>query len=88
MLKERIKILDCTFRDGGYYTNWTFDRGVINEYLKLNETGICDIVEIGLRTINSSSYLGPFAYTSYDYFFYCKEFLNLKFSTLVNWSDI
>lgn len=88
MIRKNVKILDCTFRDGGYYTNWNFDHKIVNDYLKLYETGISDIVEIGLRTINSPSYLGPFAYTSYDYFFYCREFKNLKFSTLVNWNDI
>ena len=30
-----MKILDCTLRDGGYYTNWDFDDKLVNDYLKL-----------------------------------------------------
>ena len=30
-----MKILDCTLRDGGYYTNWDFDGKLVNDYLKL-----------------------------------------------------
>ena len=88
MLREKKQILDCTFRDGGYYTNWIFNENVLDEYLQLTNSGICDIVEIGLRTIKSSSYLGPFAYTSLDYFSHCRAYKNIKFSTLINWSDI
>lgn len=84
----KVKILDCTFRDGGYYTNWNFDKNILNKYLKLLNTGVSDIVEIGLRTINSNSYLGPFAYSSIHYFDFCKDFKNIIFSTLVNWSDV
>lgn len=88
MLREKKQILDCTFRDGGYYTNWIFNEDVLDDYLQLSDTGICDIVEIGLRTIKSSSYLGPFAYTAFDYFRHCSSYKNIQFSTLVNWSDI
>jgi len=28
------KILDCTLRDGGYYTNWDFDRKLVDTYIK------------------------------------------------------
>ena len=27
-----FKILDCTLRDGGYYTNWDFSPEVIDAY--------------------------------------------------------
>ena len=32
-MKSKIKHIDCTLRDGGYYNNWFFDRELINEYL-------------------------------------------------------
>ncbi len=25
-MKDNIKILDCTLRDGGYYNNWDFKK--------------------------------------------------------------
>ena len=30
----KTKILDCTLRDGGYYTNWDFDSNIIDNYIK------------------------------------------------------
>ena len=30
---RNVEILDCTFRDGGYYTNWDFDGNLVNRYL-------------------------------------------------------
>ena len=86
--KKDTYILDCTFRDGGYYTNWIFENEIINEYLEICNQGLCEIVELGLRTPKSGEYLGPHAYTCPEYFKYCRNFKNLKYSVLVNWKDI
>ena len=34
MIRENLKLLDCTLRDGGYYNNWKFDLKDANNYLK------------------------------------------------------
>ncbi len=44
-----MKILDCTLRDGGYYTNWDFDDKLVNDYLELVKFLPIDIVEVGYR---------------------------------------
>ena len=44
-----MKILDCTLRDGGYYTNWDFDQELAISYYKLLKTLPIDIIEIGYR---------------------------------------
>lgn len=45
----KIKILDCTIRDGGYINNWYFDKKIVREvYRALSKSGV-DIVEIGYR---------------------------------------
>ena len=88
MDKSKLNILDCTFRDGGYYTNWIFNNDIINSYLELLNQNVCDIVELGMRTINSSFYLGPYAYSNNEFLNYCCDYKNLKFSVLVNWNDI
>ena len=31
---KNFKILDCTLRDGGYYTNWDFKPQLVDKYLK------------------------------------------------------
>ena len=36
-----MKILDCTLRDGGYYTNWDFNSKIVDAYiLAMNELPI------------------------------------------------
>ena len=45
-----FKILDCTLRDGGYYTNWDFETNLINDYLKCMSDIKADYVEIGFRS--------------------------------------
>ena len=32
--KNKLKILDCTLRDGGYYNNWDFSKELIEEFLE------------------------------------------------------
>lgn len=61
-----VKILDCTFRDGGYYTNWDFSPSLVNKYLhSMSESGI-DAIEIGFRFLPKSKFLGAFAYSTDD----------------------
>ena len=56
-----MKILDCTLRDGGYYTNWDFDDKLVNDYLKLIRFLPIDIIEVGYRgNSNKKSYYGEF----------------------------
>lgn len=57
-----MKILDCTLRDGGYYTNWDFERSLVNDYIdSFNQLPI-DYLEIGYRSNPMTSYLGEFFY--------------------------
>jgi len=45
--KDKIKLLDCTMRDGGYVNNWDFDKKLVREaYRALSKAGV-DYVELG-----------------------------------------
>ena len=44
---KNFKILDCTLRDGGYYTNWDFKPQTVDKYLKAMEELPIDYIEIG-----------------------------------------
>lgn len=57
-------ILDCTFRDGGYYTDWHFSSGLVSQYLNAMRSSKIEHVEIGFRSSNPSGTRGPFAYSS------------------------
>lgn len=58
-----MKILDCTLRDGGYYTDWDFNEEIVVSYIEaMNELPI-DYLEVGYRNNPSKEYLGKFGYS-------------------------
>jgi 4-hydroxy 2-oxovalerate aldolase len=54
--------LDCTLRDGGYYTNWSYSEDLLKKYYSAINDIAVDYVEVGLRQIRKNNYKGPFAY--------------------------
>ncbi|UJP64471.1 aldolase catalytic domain-containing protein [Mongoliitalea daihaiensis] len=57
-----MKILDCSLRDGGYYTNWDFDRNLVNTYIKACNDLPVDYLEVGYRSIPLQGYYGEYFY--------------------------
>lgn len=53
-----MKLLDCTLRDGGYYTNWDFDDTVVDSYIQAMNALPIDYLELGYRNMPSKEYLG------------------------------
>ncbi|MBX2966893.1 MAG: aldolase catalytic domain-containing protein [Cyclobacteriaceae bacterium] len=62
---NRTEYLDCTLRDGGYYTNWDFDKQLVNQYLNSVNVLPIDIIEVGYRSLPKKQYVGQY--------FYCPE---------------
>lgn len=62
-----IKLLDCSLRDGGYYTNWDFDKSLVTKYFQAMELLPIQYVEIGYRSKPLKGYYGEY--------FYCPEYL-------------
>ena len=60
----KIKVLDCTLRDGGYYNSWNFPTDLINQYLEAMQAAGVDIVELGLRSLINKGFKGASAYTT------------------------
>ena len=65
--KSNMKILDCTLRDGGYYTDWDFNRPVVDAYIDAINKLPIDIIEIGYRSEPQKEYLGEY--------FYCPQYI-------------
>ena len=62
MKNKKLEILDCTIRDGGYYTDWDFDDELITQYFnRMNQLPV-DIIEIGYRSIPEDEYKGKYYY--------------------------
>ena len=54
---KKFEILDCTFRDGGYYTNWNFSQNLAEEYFRTVSKLPISIIELGyLSKKNDLSY--------------------------------
>jgi len=46
----QFKILDCTLRDGGYYTDWQFKTGLVKKLVKSLDANGVDIIEMGYKS--------------------------------------
>ena len=44
------KILDCTLRDGGYYTDWKFETPLVRKLVKALDNNKVDIIELGYKS--------------------------------------
>ncbi|SVD87704.1 uncharacterized protein METZ01_LOCUS440558, partial [marine metagenome] len=52
---KEVKVLDCTLRDGGYYSNWFFDKDLVSSYLEAMSASNIDYVEVGFRIPTAGS---------------------------------
>jgi 4-hydroxy 2-oxovalerate aldolase len=50
-MSKSLKILDCTFRDGGYYNKWDFNNSLVRKYLHAVDNANIDIIELGFRSL-------------------------------------
>lgn len=84
-MSKNIKILDCTFRDGGYYNNWHFSKDLVNSYFTtISKTGV-SIIEIGFRfNLNNKHKLGELAFTSEKFLKKIKLPKSLKYAVMIN----
>ena len=85
---SKIKLLDCTMRDGGYYNAWDFDKKVINEYLKAMSELAMDYVELGLRSFQENGYKGPCAYTTDNFLNSLNIPANISIGVMVNANEL
>lgn len=86
-VSNKLKILDCTLRDGGYHNNWKFNQRLINDYLfSMSKTGI-EYIELGFRFLNQSKKRGKTAYTKESFIKKLNIPKNLKIGVMINASD-
>lgn len=65
-MTNKIHILDCTLRDGGYINNWQFgEEGIRFILSKLHEAGI-DMIEAGFISAKEPTIEGRSLYTSFE----------------------
>ena len=59
MKSSKSAVLDCTLRDGGYYTNWNFSSVFFDKYLNAIKSLPIKFIELGYISDNKDG-LGPF----------------------------
>ena len=57
-----MKLLDCTIRDGGYYTQWVFLDDIVDHYINSFNHLPVDYLEVGYRSNPLSGYSGKYFY--------------------------
>ncbi len=79
-----MKILDCTFRDGGYYTDWDFNETIVHSYLEgMNKLPV-DYIELGYRNNPEKEYLGKFGYSPVYLLKQSRKLSNKKLAVMLN----
>ncbi len=79
-----IKLLDCTLRDGGYYTNWDFNEKLVKNYLKYIENLPIEYIEIGYRSNVNNGYCGEYFYLPKATLEFIKQNSNKKIAIMLN----
>ena len=87
-MKNKITLLDCTFRDGGYYNAWDFSADVIDRYLIAMKAAEVDVVELGFRFLANDGFKGPCAYTTDGFLRSLNIPDGLSIAVMLNGSDL
>ncbi len=82
------EILDCTLRDGGYYTDWDFAADITKIYVDSVNRLPVDCIEVGYRSLPSSSYLGKYAYCPVYELKKIRENCSKKIAVMINEKDV
>jgi 4-hydroxy 2-oxovalerate aldolase len=82
--QKKIQLLDCTLRDGGYYTNWDFDENLVEQYFKTINNLPVEFIEIGYRSKPQQKYEGAFFYLPQYLLEFCKKQSSKKLVIILN----
>lgn len=84
---NKLNLLDCTLRDGGYYNNWKFNLSDANKYLKGVYASEIDVVEIGFNFFEKNSNYGKFAFADKSLAKKLIKSKKTKLAIMINGSD-
>ena len=82
-----MEILDCTFRDGGYQTDWHFRHSLVQSYLSAIESSGIKLVEFGFRSPFDSNTSGAHAFTTERYINSFEIPPSIKLGVMINAKD-
>jgi len=77
-------ILDCTLRDGGYYTNWDFKSETIDAYIQAMNLLPINYLELGYRNKPTKEYMGKFGYCPVSVLKHIRQTCTKKLVVMLN----
>ncbi|MDT0686552.1 aldolase catalytic domain-containing protein [Autumnicola psychrophila] len=83
-----VQLLDCTLRDGGYYTNWDFDERLVEQYFQTMNSLPIDYIEIGYRSKPKQSYKGGYYYLPKYLLDKCRNRTSKKLAIIINEKEV
>lgn len=83
-----MKFLDCTLRDGGYYTNWDFSKETVKTYFEAFNHLPVEYLEVGYRSKPMKGYLGEYFYCPVPVLQQIKSITNKKLVIILNEKDV
>ncbi|HET9642293.1 MAG TPA: hypothetical protein VFP68_02805 [Burkholderiaceae bacterium] len=81
--RHHIQMLDCTFRDGGYYTGWHFDDALVHDYMAAMRSSRVDLVEVGY-VAPVATQCGPFKVDRLDKFDFLPASASLRYCAMLD----
>ena len=78
------KILDCTLRDDGYYTNWDFNSETVDAYIQAMNVLPIDYLELGYRNNPIKEYMGKFGYCPVSVLKHIRQTCTKKLDVMLN----
>lgn len=85
----KFKLLDCTLRDGGYYTDWDFDKALVDDYFESMNNLPIEYIEIGYRSTKiNNQYLGEYFYLPKKRIEEIRKISKKKLAVILNEKDI
>ncbi len=85
--RRRIKVLDCTIRDGGICNDWHFDHPFVNKVFTALHTSNVDYMEVGYLTSDGefdADKVGPWRFCSPDDLYRAVEPGKIKLSAMLD----
>ena len=82
-----IKLLDCTLRDGGYYTDWDFDEKLTLKYFEYMDKLPVEYIEVGYKSELKDEYHRKYFYLSLSALKEIKYFTSKKLAIMLNAKD-
>jgi len=72
---DETSVLDCSLRDGGYYTAWDFDERAVSTYLASMAALDVGTVELGYCSVPKTGYFGAYHFLNPTTTAWAKSFL-------------